>query len=286
LKEWEGEDGPELDFFGDIDNSLGDMEGKMYKRLTLITVLVFLAAVAGFSQTAEDQIRMGNEAYAAFDDAKALEHYKEALKLEPDNFEALWKASRALVDVADVIEGKGKAVNAEKMKLYSEATTLARKAVAIYPNDSMANFGLSAAIGKKVLLQGKKEQIDASKEVREIIDKAIQLDPNNDLAWHALGRWHRRMDEIGGAKRLFGSIIYGSIPKGSFEESEKALEKAIAINPNYGNHYLELGRTLLALKKKDQARAAFEKCLELPVTTSKCEMYKKEAQAELDSLRK
>ncbi len=258
----------------------------MNKRLSLMVTLVFLAAVSGFSQTAGDQIQMGNEAYAAFNDSQALEHYKEALKLEPNNFEALWKASRALVDVADAVEGKGKAVDAEKMKLYSEAATLARKAVAVNPNDSMAYFSVSAAIGKKVLLQGKKEQIDASKEVKEIIDKAIELDPNNDLAWHALGRWHRRMDEIGGAKRLFGSLIYGSIPKGSFAESEKALEKAIAINPDYGNHYLELGRTLLALKKKDEAATAFQKCLDLPVTTSKCEMYKEEAQAELNALKK
>ncbi len=258
----------------------------MNKRLPLLTALVFLAAVSGFGQTAAEHIQMGNEAYDAFDDAKALEHYKEALELEPDNFEALWKASRALVDVADAIEGKGKAVDNEKMKLYSEATTLARKAVAINPNDSMAYFSVSAAIGKEVLLQGKKKQINAAKEVREIIDKAIELDPENDLAWHALGRWHRRMDEIGGAKRLFGSILYGSIPKGTFAESEKALEKAIEINPNYGNHYLELGRTRLALKKKDLAAEAFQKCIDLPVTTSKCEMYKKEAQAELDALNK
>jgi tetratricopeptide (TPR) repeat protein len=262
------------------------MEGNMNKRLCLLTALVFVAAASGLGQTAAEQIQMGNDAYAAFDDQKALEHYKEALKLEPENFEALWKASRGLVDIADAIEGKGKAVDAEKMKLYSEATTLARKAVAVNPNDSMAYFSVSAAIGKKVLLQGKKEQINASKEVKEIIDKAIELDPDNDLAWHALGRWHRRMDEIGGAKRFFGSIVYGSIPKGSFAESEKALEKAIEINPDYGNHYLELGRTLLALKKKDKAAEAFEKCIDLPVTTSKCEMYKKEAQAELDALNK
>lgn len=38
-----------------------------------------------------------------------------------------------------------------------------------------------------------------SKEIKTAIDKAIELDPNNDLAYHALGRWQRTMAEIGGA---------------------------------------------------------------------------------------
>jgi tetratricopeptide (TPR) repeat protein len=133
---------------------------------------------------------------------------------------------------------------------------------------------------------GKKEQINASKEVRAEIDKAIELDPTNHLAYHALGRWHRRMDEIGGAKRFFGNIVYGSIPKGSYEESEKALRKAVELHPEYANHYLELGRTLLALKKTDEAGQCFQKAIDLPKTTSKDDMLKAEAKAELDKLKK
>ena len=136
---------------------------------------------------------------------------------------------------------------------YTDATELARKAVAALPNDTWSHFQLAASNGKRLLMLGKKEQINASKEVRAEIDKAIELDPTNHLAYHALGRWHRRMDEIGGAKRFFGNIVYGSIPKGSYAESEKALRKAIELHPEYLNHYLELGRTLLALKKTDEA---------------------------------
>jgi tetratricopeptide (TPR) repeat protein len=141
-------------------------------------------------------------------------------------------------------------------------------------------------MGKYVLTQGKKEQINGSKTIKAEIEKAIELDPSNDLAFHALGRWHRRMAEIGGASRFLGGMIYGSIPKGSFEESEKNLLKAIELNPNYTNHHLELGRTYLSLKKKDLAVQEFQKVLELPDTTSKCPFYKKEAEAELAKLKK
>ena len=256
----------------------------MKKSLTLIALAAFLA-VTGFAQTAEEHVLMGDEAYAQFDDQKALEHYQEALKLEPNHYEALWKASRAMVDIADVIPATDKDIKDRQMKMYTEATAIARKAVAANPNDTWGHFQLAASNGKRLLLLGKKEQIDASKAVRAEIDKAIELDPTNHLAYHALGRWHRRMDEIGGAKRVFGSILYGSIPKGSFEESEVNLRKAIELHPEFVIHYLELGRTLVALKKLDDAAEAFQKCIDLPKTTSKDDVTKEEARAELAKLK-
>lgn len=255
------------------------------KKILFVFALAALLAAPALAQTAAEHIQAGDEAYAVFDDAKALEHYQAALGLEPGNYEALWKASRAMVDIADVIPAAQKDVKEQQKKMYTEATALARKAVAANPNDTWGHFQYAASNGKRLLLLGKKEQIDASKAVRAEIDKAIELDATNHLAWHALGRWHRRMDEIGGAKRFFGSIVYGSIPKGSFEESEKALRKAIELHPEYANHYLELGRTLVALKKYDEAAESFQKCIDLPKTTSKDDVLKAEAQAELDALK-
>jgi tetratricopeptide (TPR) repeat protein len=256
----------------------------MRKILFLFALAVLLAGPA-LAQTAAEHIQAGDEAYAVFDDAKALEQYQAALKLEPENYEALWKASRAMVDIADVIPATQKDIKEQQKKMYTEATALARKAVAANPNDTWGHFQYAASNGKRLLLLGKKDQIDASKAVRAEIDKAIELDATNHLAWHALGRWHRRMDEIGGAKRFFGSIVYGSIPKGSFEESEKALRKAIELHPEYANHYLELGRTLVALKKYGEAAECFQKCIDLPKTTSKDDVLKAEAQTELAALK-
>ena len=256
------------------------------KKILFVFAVAALLAGPALAQTAGEHIAQGDAAYAAFDDAKALEHYQAALKLEPANYEALWKASRAMVDIADIIPATDKDVKERQQKFYTDATELARKAVAADPKDTWGHFQLAASNGKRLLMLGKKEQINASKEVRAEIDKAIELDPANHLAYHALGRWHRRMDEIGGAKRFFGNIVYGSIPKGSYEESEKALRKAIELHPEFLNHYLELGRTLLALKKTDEARQCFQKAIDLPKTTSKDDMLKAEAKAELDKLKK
>ncbi|HOW85807.1 MAG TPA: tetratricopeptide repeat protein [Candidatus Aminicenantes bacterium] len=256
------------------------------KKILFALAAAALLAVPTLAQTAADHILEGDAAYAAFDDAKALEHYQAALALEPENGQALWKASRAMVDIADIIPAAEADIKARQAKLYGDATALARKAAKASPNDTWAHFQLAAANGKRLLMLGKKEQINASKEVRTEIDKALELDATNHLAWHALGRWHRRMAEIGGAKRFFGGIIYGSIPKGSFAESEKSLRKAIELQPEYVNHYYELGLTLLELKRADEAKQCFEKALALPKTTSKDDFLKGLAQAELDKLKK
>jgi tetratricopeptide (TPR) repeat protein len=255
------------------------------KKILFVLAAAALLAVPTLAQTAADHIGEGDTAYAAFDDAKALEHYQAALALEPANYEALWKASRAMVDIADIIPATDKDIKAKQSKLYTDATALARKAVTANPNDTWGHFQLAAANGKRLLMLGNKEQIAASKEVRAEIDKAIELDPTNHLAYHALGRWHRRIAEISGAKRFFGSIIYGSIPKGSFAESEKWLRKAIELQPEYVNHYYELGLTLLELKKTDEAAQSFQKAIDLPKTTSKDDFLKGQAQTELAKLK-
>jgi tetratricopeptide (TPR) repeat protein len=253
---------------------------------TAFMVLFLAAALFSYGQTAADHIRQGDEFYAKFDDAKALDEYLLAVKAEPTNYEALWKASRAYFDVGDLVDQKEQNAAEKQKKLYLQSESYARQAIRANPNDTWGHFFLSAAMGKHALLLGKKEQINMSRSIKAEIERAIALDANNDLAYHALGRWHRRMAEIGGMQRFFGGIIFGSIPKGTFAEAEQYFKKAILLNPDYTNHHLELGRTYLDMKKYDLATQEFQKCLECPITTAKCESYKQEAQQELDKLKK
>ena len=255
-----------------------------------ISALFIFVSLPLLGQTAADDIKQGDEHFAKFDDARALQDYLKAAQAEPANYEALWKTSRAYFDVGGFMRPTNSSAADEQRKIYSDSMSYARRAIKADPNGTWGHLFLAAAWGKyvltHVLTQGKKEQVKASKQIRVEIDKAIELDPKNDLAYHALGRWHRQMAEIGGVQRFFGRLIYGSIPKGTYNESEKYLKKAIELNPNYTIHYLELGRTYLDMKKPDLAEQEFEKVLQAPITTSRCVINKEEARAELDALKK
>ena len=58
--------------------------------------------------TAREQIALGDHEYTLRKVPAALERYRAALQAEPKNYDALWKASRAEVDLAESY-GKGKA---------------------------------------------------------------------------------------------------------------------------------------------------------------------------------
>jgi len=260
----------------------------MNKRMIFVLVAAFFALSAGFAfaQTVDEHLKKGDEYYTQLDNAKAMEEYLAAVQADPNNYEAAWKACRAMLDIGELTDIKTKEGEAKQKKYYKDSEAYGRKAVALNPNDTWGHFYLSAALGQYGLLLGKKEQIAMSREVKTEIEKAIQLDPNNDLAYHALGRWHRAIAEIGGAKRLFGSIFFGSIPKGSFEESAAALKKATELKPEFIEHHLQLARTYMEMDKYKEAVDAYQKAIDLPAATAKDPDYKKEAATEIVKAKK
>jgi tetratricopeptide (TPR) repeat protein len=260
----------------------------MKKTLLFAGCFIALAVIAApcFGQTAAEHIQKGDEYYAQYEDQKALDEYMAAVQLEPGNYAALWKTARGIVDLSDLITGKDEQSVEKRKTMYNDAVAYAKKAVAANPNDTWGHFFMSSTLGNKALLMGNKDQINASKQIRAEIDKAIELDGANDLAYHALGRWHRRISEIGGAKRFFGSMIYGKIPKGSLAEAEKAFLKAVELKPEYVNHHIELARTYVAMKKFDMAVPEYQKVIDLPIGTSKDKDLKAEAAVEIEQARK
>ena len=73
---------------------------------------------------------------------------------------------------------------------------------------------------------GIKEQMEAARYIKDSADKAIELDPRNDLAWHVLGRWHRVLSDVNMFKRGLASLIYGKLPQTTTEEAVKCFENA------------------------------------------------------------
>jgi Tfp pilus assembly protein PilF len=106
--------------------------------------------------------------------------------------------------------------------------------------------------------------VEGSRQIRASVDKAITLDPRNDLAWHVLGRWHQVVADVSGVKRALGSLIYGKLPPAKNEDAVACFQKAISLNPNRPMHYIELGRTYANMGRPAEARRFIEKGLGMP----------------------
>jgi Tfp pilus assembly protein PilF len=258
-------------------------------KITAIVLSLWGLLLAGgasrlAAQSAVDHLQAGDRFFARFDDAQALAEYEQAARLDPDSYEALWKTAQAYMNVGDRLSHRDKNAEATRLRYFQTSEKYLRDAVRLNPNDSRVHFMLSAVLGREVPSLGRREQIALAYKIKTEIDKALALDPENDLAWHALAYWNRTLAEVGGAVRFIGSIIYGKIPKGSYEEAVKYFQRAIALNPEYCNHHIELARTYLDLKRKDQAAREYRVAMACPDLTSQCAHFKERARRELAKL--
>ena len=191
--------------------------------------------------------------------AEALESYLAAEKLEPKNAELMVRISRqyrhSMSDASD---------KSEKLRLGHLALDYAQRAVTLGPNDSDAQLAPAISYGKMLSLLGSKEQVDASPRIKQSVDRALQLNPKNDTAWHVLARWNRVLADINPVKRMLAGAIYGSLPVTTYEAGEKAIQTAISINPNRAMHYIELGRIYAAMGRKDDAKKFLLKGTSMP----------------------
>ena len=75
------------------------------------------------------------------------------------------------------------------MRLGRIAVGYAKRAAALGPDNPDAQLAVAISYGK-LQPEESTRRIGGSRMIKEEADKALRLDPNNDLAWHVLGRWN------------------------------------------------------------------------------------------------
>jgi tetratricopeptide (TPR) repeat protein len=210
------------------------------------------------AQPVADLIRQGDALDAKNQSAKALAIYREAEKLEPGNADVLRLISK---QYAQQMVDAGAA---DKQALGGKALDYAKRAVQAGPENAQAHLSLAIVYGKIAFLQPAKERVKYSRLIKQEVEKSIGLDSQNDLAWHVLGRWHYEVANLSAPLKFFAQTLYGKMPEASNEQALECFQKAVALNPKRLMNEAELGRTLAILGRKDQARAALEKALEMP----------------------
>ena len=85
---------------------------------------------------------------------------------------------------------------AEKLRLGVSPLNRYRRAAALAPNDFEAQLSVAITYGKMLPLMAIRQQLEASSHIRAFADKAVRLNPQSDLAWHVLGRWHRVLSDV------------------------------------------------------------------------------------------
>jgi tetratricopeptide (TPR) repeat protein len=234
------------------------MKSKHHIKSISFASSLLMASLAG-ADSVKSRMAKGDLADLKFAANAALQEYLPAEKLEPNNVPLLLRIARQyrhLMTDATTPE--------EKLRLGGQALIYGLRAAALAPADSEAQLSPAITYGKMLAFQGSKERAAASPLIKAAADKAIKLDPKNDVAWHVLGRWHQALADLAGFKRTMAELLYGSLPTSTNEEAIACFEKALALSPTRLRHYIELGRTYAQMGKTSEARTALEKGISMP----------------------
>ena len=221
------------------------------------TLLVGVNSACG--QSTDELMAKGDVEDQRLHAGEALKYYLPAEKAEPKNVRLLLRIARQYRHLMADASG-----NFEKLRLGNVALGYAQRAVALAPNDAEAHLSVAISYGKMLPIMGSKDQVAITPKIKSEVDQAIKLDPNNDLAWHVLGKWHRVLADVPALKRTLAPLIYGKLPKGTNEEACRCFDKAIDLNPKRSMHYIELGRVYAQMGKKAEAKKMIEKGLAMP----------------------
>lgn len=194
-----------------------------------------------------------------------LMRYRDAVawyNLDSNKAEAQWKIARAYVCYGD------NAAASEKEVTFRKAIIAAKKCIAFEETNANGHTWLAAALGNTAMYEGSKTKVKLCTQIKSELTRAITLNPKDDIAYSILGSFYREIGHISWIEKQLALTFIGKIPDGTYEDSEKAFAKAIALAPNIMRHWYELGMLYKYWGKNSQAIVAFNKAKTCPVLVS------------------
>jgi tetratricopeptide (TPR) repeat protein len=253
------------------------------RRLLATAAILVLGTLPGRAVAQDaDHVALGDREHAAMNAPAALQHYEAAIKAEPKNYEALWKATREAVDVGEFNPNA-----AERDRLYSLAELYARRAVDANPGDAEGHFHLARALGRKALSLGKRDQVKYAGDVRTHALEALKLDPKSAGAQHIMGMWNYNVMKLSGVTRFMAKTFLGGkvFDSANWDDAQRYMEESVANEPNRLVHHLDLARVYVARGMKDKARVQYEATVNGTPTEYNDKHFQAEAAKELAELR-
>ena len=265
--------------------------------------LSVLSAPATAQLSAVEHLALGDSARAALQSERALRHYQAAIETieravgaqlqqvagvrspDPRYYEAQWKAAREIADVAKQLLGDS--LKQRRDSLYSLGRTWAEGAIHADSTDANGHFALALVLGRLSRTRGGKERVRFAKIIHDEAQRAVQLDPRHDGAYHILGVWNAEVKRLSGITRFFAKTLFGAgfMDRANWDSAVVNMERAVALHPQHVYHRLELAGVYLDVDQLAQAIDQLQTIESLPVGDPMDPYYKRLAAAALADLR-
>ncbi|MFH1196576.1 MAG: hypothetical protein V1720_12815 [bacterium] len=249
----------------------------MKTKIYFIFMLLLCVSFSNFySQTLDDLITKGDKFYKEFNNQKALETYLEADKKFTNNYEVLWRISRAYVDIAEHMPANNGAQEDAQLAVFQKALDFAERAVKADPKQSVCYLRRAIANGKIALFKGVFSVAGVVNKVKEDCEKAISLGNGGNeiqgVTHYVLGRTHAKISEKWAPARAVLGLGWADI-----DIALKEYKKAIELKPNFVMFYVDYAASLMEEDRFETAKEMLKKALSSPIEDEDDSEKKKEA---------
>jgi tetratricopeptide (TPR) repeat protein len=254
-------------------------------RIALVATLGLVTGSA--AQSPALVLARGDSLYSALKPQEALVQFEAALKLEPANYAALWKAARAASDMAKILTSDNEYTTHIRDSLYLVARAYAESAIRTDSNGAEGHFMLAADLGRYSRTRGGRERVKFARIIYDEAAAALKRDSLHDGAHHVIGAWHAEVRRLSGIQRFFAKTLFGAgfMDIAAWDSATVHLERAVALRPAHIYHRLELARVYVDLERYQDARAMLEAIPGLPIADVMDAEYKREAALLLEGIR-
>ena len=181
-------------------------------------------------------------------------------------FKAAFDAGQALGPIGATVAVKALGIHAahlvddeaEQLKRYQHAATLAEAAVKALPDEANSHYRHAFALGRysQGLSIAKALKLGIAGKVRDSLETALELAPKHAEAHTAMALYHAEI--IGKIGAMIGGMTYGA----KASEAQRHIKEALKLTPASPITHVEHGNVLLLLderRNEDAAAAAYEK---------------------------
>jgi len=220
-------------------------------------------------------VAQADDLYFAGDAEGALALLERHLEAAPDDYDVLWRATRAAV-VLGVLEQGSRPQN----RWLDPALELGHRAVAAHPGGVDGLYWRGAAHGRRAMNAAPRYAAELAQQMFEDAHAILELDARHGGAHNLLGKLNYEVMSMSRIKRAMGRIFMGNdaLSAASWELAEHHLERAAEMWPELVLFQYDLAELHRKRGSEEEAREAYERVLELPAMHPPDERLQQRAQ--------
>lgn len=255
------------------------------KKIILLFIFSFCFISFSYSQSVSELIKQADEfTEQKFNNQEAIRVLENAYKLEPNNFDVLWRLSRAYVDYAEHLPDKTDAQKEFQLKNYEKALMYADKAIEVNNSNMIGYLRRGIVNGRIALFKGVFTAVDLVKKVKQDIEKAIALKNGGDIqlsiAYYVLARTHAKVCEKPYLVRLPLGLGWGDR-----DLATEYYEKAIKLRPDFIMFRLDAAKNYIELEEYNKAKEHLLAIKNLPKLDEDDDKFRAEAKTLYETIK-